>query len=161
MKRLNIITAFTILVFTGLTVVAIMKGGHGRWHSRAVAMWDGEDWVGLLALGENLHEVGKTDVEALYLAMLASKQISDADRTKQFAERLIQARAINWTIERRVTELYKPNSLRLYPGLYRTRLTAILMPAVLILLMISWKRSNPYRIAPVCLSVAGIIVLLL
>ncbi len=161
LKFRYLVPAWIILLFVGSSLYFARKGVEGPWHARAVELWEKEEWQNLRALGENLHQTGKEDVESYYLAMRASEQLQDPAGVQLFAARLTESRALNWTLEQQTAKLYKPHSLRKRITLFRTRIVFAASIILFLLLIVSLRKREPYTIAPALISVAGLVVLVL
>ena len=153
----RLISGLLTICFFSLCVYFSQKAGQGPWHAIAVELWEKEDWHKLRSLGENLHQVGKQDVESFYIAMLASEQVQDTQKVQFFASLLSDSRVLNWKIERHIAKVYRPESLRQTIALFRTRAVFGIAIALLVLLMVSFRRKEPLQIAPAALSAAGIL----
>jgi len=93
--------------------------------------------------------------------MLASEQLQDPAEVQVFAERLSESRALNWALEKDVARLYKPDSLRKRIALFRTRIVFVASGALFLLLILSLRKKEPYKVAPALISVVGLVVLML
>ncbi|MCI0412424.1 hypothetical protein L0222_06430 [bacterium] len=154
-------SAIIILLFAGSSLYFSRKGAEGPWHAKVMELWEKEEWHNLRALGENLHETGKQDVESYYLAMLASEQLQDAAGVQVFAARLSESRALNWSLEQRIAKLHKPDSLRKRIALFRTKIVFAALAALFLFLIFSLRRREPYQVVPALISVAGLVALML
>ena len=161
LKFRYLIPALIILLFVGSSLYFARKGTEGPWHTRALQLWEKEEWQNLRALGENLYQTGKEDVEAYYLAMLASEQLQDPAGVQMFAARLSESRALNWKLEQHMAKSYKPDSLRKRIALFRTRIVFAASIILFLLLILSLRKSEPYKVAPVLISAAGLVALIL
>ena len=155
-KIRNLIPALLVLLFFGLCVHYSRKAGEGPWHENAMSLWNNENWQKLRSLAQNLHDVGKEDVEAFYLGMLASEQLQDFDSVRSFASAISDTRVLNWGLEKRISKSYRPESLRKKVALFRTRIVFSIALVLAILVLVSLRKREPYRIAPALLSVLGI-----
>lgn len=153
----RLISGLLTICFFSLCVYFSQKADQGPWHAAARELWEKEDWHKLRALGENLHQVGKEDVESFYIAMLASEQMQDPQRAQLFASLLSESRVLNWKIEKQVARVYRPESLRKSIALFRTRVVFGIAVALAALLIVSFRRKEPLQIAPGALSIAGIL----
>jgi hypothetical protein len=161
LKIRYLIPALVVLIFLISSLYLARKGAEGPWHAKAIELWNKEEWHSLCALSENLHQTGKEDVESYYLAMLASEQLQDPAEVQVFAARLSESRALNWALEKDVARLYKPDSLRKRIALFRTRIVFAFSGALFLLLILSLRKKEPYKVAPALISVAGLVVLML
>jgi hypothetical protein len=161
LKIRYLLPAFMVLLFLVSSLYLARKGAEGPWHARAMELWEKEEWHGLYALGENLHQTGKEDVESYYLAMLASEQLQDPAGVQMFAERLTKSRVLNWTLEQHAARIYQPDSLRKRIALFRTRIVFAASSALFLLLILSLRKKEPYKLAPALISAAGLVVLML
>lgn len=157
----NLIPGLLTILFFSLCIYFAQKGKEGPWHATAMELWQKEEWQKLRALGENLNQVGKEDIEAFYVAMIASEQLQDEERAKFFASRISDSRVLNWRMEQRISRVYKPDSLRKSISLFRTRIVFGIATVLLIVMIFSLRRKTPVQIAPALLSSFGILILFL
>ena len=161
LKIRYLVPALMVLLFLISSLYFARKGAEGPWHARAMELWEKEEWHNLCALGENLHQTGTEDVESYYLAMLASEQLQDPAGVQLFAARLTESRVLNWALEQHAAKLYKPDSLRKRIALFRTRIMFAASGALFLLLILSLRKKEPYKLAPALISAAGLVVLFL
>jgi hypothetical protein len=161
LKIRYLVPAFMVLLFLISSVYLARKGTEGPWHSKAMELWEKEEWHSLCALSENLYQTGKEDVESYYLAMLASEQLQDPAGVQLFASRLTESRMLNWALEKDAARLYQPDSLRKRITLFRTRIVFAASGALFLLLILSLRKKEPYQVAPAFISAAGLVVLML
>jgi hypothetical protein len=161
LKIRDLIPAVMILVFLSMSLYFTRKGTEGPWHERATQLWEKEEWHKLRALGSNLNETGKEDVESYYLAMLASEQLQDPAGVQMFARRLFESRVLNWALEQRTAKIYEPGSFRKRAALFRTRIVFAASLTLFLFLILSIRRKEPYRVAPALISGLGLVVLML
>ena len=162
MGRINIrvlIPAILMIVFFGLCVHYSRKVKEGPWHSTAVDLWEKEEWHKLRSLGENLNRVGKEDVEAFLVAMKASQQLNDSSGAVRFASLISDSRALNLKLEKEISGIHQPDTFRKRMALFRTRLVVAACLMLLILIILSWRRKEPYQVAPTAISIAGMFIL--
>jgi hypothetical protein len=155
------VPALIVLLFVISSLYLARKGSEGPWHAKAMELWEKEDWQSLCALSENLHQTGKGDVESYYLAMRASEQLQDPAGVQLFAARLTGSRVLNWALEKHAARLYKPDSLRKRIALFRTRIVFAASGVLFLLLILSLRKKEPYKVAPALISAVGLMVLML
>ena len=160
-KRRDLFTGALLIVFLALCFYFHQKGRTGPWHSKAISLWRQEDWGKIQALGENLFRVKKQDPEAFYLAMMAAQQSQNLAKARIFAERLSATRVLNWKMESALAKVYQPETLRKRIAIFRTRIIYALLLLLVLLIVGSFLRKEPYRIAHVSLALVGMFVLLL
>jgi hypothetical protein len=161
LKLRKVLPGLLILLFFSLCVVFAMKASEGPWHQTATELWKKQDWYRLRALGENLHQVGKQDVEAFYVALVASQQLQDNNSVHFFAEQISDTRVLNWKIETLIAKVYRPDSLLKSLKLFRTRIVYALAAVLMLTVMLSYRRKEPFQYSPAVLAITGIAVLLL
>lgn len=161
LKIRYLLPAFIVLLFLGSSLYLARKATEGPWHAKAMELWQKEDWHSLCALSENLHQTGKEDVESYYLAMRASEQLQDPAGIQLFASRLTESRMLNWALEKDTARLYQPDSFRKRITLFRTRIVFAASGALFLLLILSLRKKEPYKVAPALISAGGLVVLML
>ena len=162
MDRINIrllIPAILTIVFLSLCVHFARKVKDGPWHSTTVDLWEREEWNKLRSLGENLHSVGKEDVEAFHAAMMASQQLNDSSGTQFFASLLSDSRALNWKLEKEISAIHQPDSFRKRMALFRTRLVIAASLMLFVSIFLSWRKKEAYPFAPAAISIGGMLIL--
>ena len=162
MDRINIkglIPAILTILFLSFCVHFARKATEGPWHSTAVDLWEKEEWNKLRSLGENLNRIGKEDVEAFHVAMMASRQLNDSSREQHFATLLSDTRVLNWKLEQEIAGIYQPDTFRKRIALFRTRLVIAVSIVLFASLLLSWQRKEPYQVAPAVISIVGMLIL--
>lgn len=160
-QRSSLIATISVLIFLMLLYPAWKRGQQGALHRVSLEFWQKESWHELRSLGENLYRTGQADAESMYLAMLASQQLSNPEGVHSFAVRFLEQKALNWKMESRVSALYRPNSLREWLPLYRTRAVILLCGGLTVLLIFSILKRRPLTVPIVSLSLASCILLIL
>lgn len=160
-KARDLLAGAVLILFLALCFHFQQKGQAGPWHSTATSLWQKEEWGKIQALGENLFRVKKEDVESYYLAMLASEHAQNSTKSRIFAERLSDTRALNWNMESEMAKVYQPETLRKRVALFRTKIVYCILMVLMLLLIVSYVRKVTLRTAPVLLSLLGIVVLFL
>jgi hypothetical protein len=160
-KRIDLLTGMIIIFFLILCFHFHEKGKPGPWHQRAVTLWEKEEWGKLQALADNLFRVQKEDVEADYLAMLASRQTQNEPRVKLFGARLLDTGVINWNIELQSAEVFHPDTLRQKLAIFRTRAIYFLLAMIGVVVGLGIARKTLYHYAPIALCALGFFVLML
>lgn len=155
----NLIVCAFVTIFLALCVHFSKKAEEGPWHSAVVELWEKEEWHKLRSLGQNLHRIGKEDVESFHLAMLASQELKDPDQVRFFASLISDSRVLNLKVEWQVADSFQPDTLREKMALFRTRMIFALSILLVAVLIFSWRRNAPYQFAPAVIAATGILVL--
>src|ERR1041384_5121674 len=111
-RRIDLITGLILIIFLALCFHFHQKAKSGPWHQTTVFLWEKEEWGKLQALGDNLFQVRKEDVESYYIAMLASREVQNGLKVKIFGARLLDTRVLNWKIELQSASVFHPDTLR-------------------------------------------------
>ena len=161
MKLSALLPGLLVILFFSLCLYFAKKTNEGPWHSTVTELWKQEDWQKLRALGQNLHTVGKDDVEVFYVGMHAAEQMKDFDAVQFFAAKISESRVLNWKMESRVATVYRPQTLRKSVALFRTRIIFGIAAALVAILLLSLSRKEPLRTVPAILAAAGMMVFFL
>ena len=160
-RKMDLITGLILIFFLVICFHFHQKGKSGPWHQTAASLWEKEEWGKLQALGDNLFRVQKEDVESYYFAMLAARESQNETRLKRFGARLLDTRVLDWKVELRSAEIYRPDTLRQKLAMFRTRLIYSILLVLGVLLAISIAKRTLYHSAPIALCVVGFLILML
>lgn len=150
-----------VLIFS-IPAILLARRDSNSLHSQiAIELWKKQDWHALRSLGENLYQTGRSEVQVLYLAMLASRELNQTDGVRTFAQRVLESRTFNWKIERTVATLYRPDSTIERLALFRTRFTYLISFLLFLVGLWSLYRRKAAILPAAFLSLIGLITLTL
>jgi len=149
------------ILFLVLFYFSAMRGHESPWHERIVQFWNTRQWHEIIALGDNLQEIGKPNAEVLCFAMLASLQTQNPDAAGRFATRLLDTKVINPGIEKQLNRVYTPASLRQLIEAHRSKIILAILSVLILANAVSLLKKVPTSRWTATLSVIGCLLLIL
>jgi hypothetical protein len=160
-KHSGWISGAAVIIFLLYSWAGLRRGDAGKYHDRCVQFWNQKQWIALKTQAQNLSFLKEADAETLYFGLLAAHQLNDVTSVQGLASKLLEKKALNYNIERNITEIFIPAPLKGKIGIFRTRLLIVFWAGLIVCNLAGFVRRRPMNGWSGAIACAGILLLIL